>query len=322
MHSVCLLHRWGFWMQDPKQPITPECTADHVSPYVKQKMYIKTIERIINFLLQSICVVWLIYMLSLGFCYNLMQSTATDQLEILPLWKGFQCFSFLFFFQLLLSVSKRWWFHCLCCCCTELLDIEMCSFSNAIHPSIYLSEQGTAWLISSFGKYLSYSVRENINITYVRVHSSGSRIPFKGLVCKIKGPASRLHLAFTVTLCEQHRQLRHDTGNMNQISIFSPVSIYYPRKKKKSLCPARVQKGGARVQKGLERLCTSVRASVLLQAKSESWCEFLIDKTDRVCGALTVLRTSRIWNRALSLIKYMPTFIWKCNICTCTSSLY
>lgn len=185
----------------------------------------------------------------------------------------------------------------------------MCSFSNAIHPSIYLSEQGTAWLISSFGKYLSYSVRENINITYVRVHSSGSRIPFKGLVCKIKGPASRLHLAFTVTLCEQHRQLRHDTGNMNQISIFSPVSIYYPRKKKKNRSvPLESRKDSRYLH------ITSVRASVLLQAKSESWCEFLIDKTDRVCGALTVLRTSRIWNRALSLIKYMPTFIWKCNI--------
>lgn len=76
--------------------------------------------------------------------------------------------------------------------------------------------------------------RTNTNITCVRfthVHYSGSDTPFKGVLCKIKGPAlsSTWH---SVTPCEQRWHLRHHIGNANQTSIFSPVCVYYPRKKR------------------------------------------------------------------------------------------
>lgn len=232
MHLDCLLHRWGFWMQDPKQPITAECSTDHGSPVCETAAVHK------NHRANQKCPCTInLYSVTYHTCFlrgfATIQCNPMQQTNSKFFYCGgfFQCFSFFF--------SFCWEYQrgddSTVCAAVALncLILKCAPFSNSIHPSIYLSVRGTVWLISSFGKYLSYSIKENINITYVRVHSSGSGIPFKGLVCKIKGPASRLHLAFTVTLCEQHRQLRHDTGNMNQISIFSPVSIYYPRKKKK-----------------------------------------------------------------------------------------
>ena len=77
---------------------------------------------------------------------------------------------------------------------------------------------------------MTNSIKENTNITYVRVAmytSLGLTFPLKAWFARSKVLLS----APLGILCEQRRQLRHHTGNMNQTSIFSPVSIYYPRKK-------------------------------------------------------------------------------------------
>lgn len=150
MHLDCLLHRWGFWMQDPKQPITPECSADHVPPYVKQQMYVKTIERIRNFLVQSICVVWLIIH---AFSGVLLQSNAIQcnrPTQNSSTVEGFSnVFLFLFsafverikevmipLFVLLLHWIAWYW--------NVLLFL-----TPSTHPSIYLYRVQRDWLVLS-----------------------------------------------------------------------------------------------------------------------------------------------------------------------------
>ena len=102
---------------------------------------------------------------------------------------------------------------------------------------VYLASntsQCTVWNNSFFGVYIydtQYTVKENTNITYVRV----TVYTLVGLTFPLKAWFARSKVLLSAPLgilCEQHWQLRHHTGSMNQTSIFSPVSIYYPRKKK------------------------------------------------------------------------------------------
>ena len=114
--------------------------------------------------------VWLIILFrGSASMHNLMQSSATDLIKILPLW------SFQMFFFCLLSESKSCWFHStvssdsvcniVALHCFTLKDFLCFNFTW----STYISVHGAIWLISSLEEYSPYSMKENTNITYVRV---------------------------------------------------------------------------------------------------------------------------------------------------------